>query len=183
MIVYKFTSPSGKSYIGMTKNTINGRFNQHRYASLKSENKGPFAYALCKYQDVNSWKKEILFESDNSEDIKQKEIECIASHNTLVPNGYNVLQGGQQGLFGMTLSEEHKKKQSEGRKKYYETEEGKQWKQHLSEVYKGNEFSKGLIPYNKGKTGLLKHTDETKKIISDKLTGREFSDEHKKILV
>ena len=60
--VYKFTSPSGKVYVGQTSN-FNRRKVEHRYASKKINNK---LYSSFKKYGMNNHKFEILFLSNDS---------------------------------------------------------------------------------------------------------------------
>lgn len=146
MIVYKLTSPSGKSYIGLTTATIEARWKQHvsLWKKLVRQNT-PFIgaqatpllfFAFSKY-GPETFTKEVLFETDDKEILRLKEKEFISTFDT-TKNGYNVLKGGQTGWYGKSLSEEHKRKQSEARKAWYKTPDGIAWRQHLSEKYKGN---------------------------------------------
>lgn len=99
-IVYKYTSPSGKSYIGQT---IQGdkRKEQHRYNAQEENYEGyyfPFYCAIRKY-GWDSFKYEVLItiEKDNKEDLfntlNDLEIYYIGFYNS-IENGYNISIGG-----------------------------------------------------------------------------------------
>lgn len=91
-IIYKATSPSGKSYIGLTKEGLKKRKYRHElYAARGSEN--PFHRAIRKYTKSNiKWT--ILRKSINDRS-KANELEkyYISKYNTLA-DGYNCTIGG-----------------------------------------------------------------------------------------
>jgi group I intron endonuclease len=89
-LIYKHTSPSGKSYIGQTNN-LQRRTRQHRHSS-----KSPttfFHKAIRKYGFEN-FSIEILAENITLETANIIEPKFIFEHNILVPNGYNLVPGG-----------------------------------------------------------------------------------------
>jgi group I intron endonuclease len=87
-LVYKHTSPSGKSYIGLTNN-LTKRNSKHRRDS------GCIAFhtAIQKY-GWNSFTHQILAENISLEEANDWEKFFIKIENTLVPNGYNLKDGG-----------------------------------------------------------------------------------------
>ena len=92
--IYKLTSPSGKSYIGQSKN-IERRFYEYRKLHCKTQTK--LYHALRKY-GWDSFKKEIIIKFDNSIKniqlyLNTFEIYFINKFNT-VNNGYNLMGGG-----------------------------------------------------------------------------------------
>ena len=106
-LIYKHTSPSGKSYIGITNN-YQRRCNEHK------SNKGccvAFNNAIQKY-GWDYFTHEILHEGLTLHEANQMEISLISSHNTLYPNGYNLREGGSLCSF----SDETKEKMSNVRK-------------------------------------------------------------------
>jgi len=91
-IIYKFTSPSGKSYIGQTKRDIEKRKREHFKCPgscilLES--------AIKKYGDKMEF--EILVEV-NDQHLDKYETQFINVYNTLEPNGYNIRTGGSAAL-------------------------------------------------------------------------------------
>ena len=90
-IVYKLTSPSGKSYIGISKYTIERRILWH-----KSESSRCWAIkaALKKY-GFAAFKKEVLHSNIPLESLPTLEMHEIAAHGTMAPNGYNLTRGGE----------------------------------------------------------------------------------------
>jgi len=89
-VVYCFTNQiNNKKYIGQTY-WEKQRFNCHKQCYGDSV----FHSAIKKYGFEN-FKYEILFRSDDVEELNNKEIEYIKTFNTLVPNGYNIDPGGR----------------------------------------------------------------------------------------
>ena len=87
-IIYKYTSPNGKSYIGQTKYTRAQRGTKAEdYISCTA-----FHAALIKY-GMENFTYEILEECSN-ELLDEKEQYYISLLNTKIPNGYNIRDGG-----------------------------------------------------------------------------------------
>lgn len=92
MVIYKATFPNGKNYIGKSKDFEN-RKNKHLYSTRYYETK--MTNAISKYGFYSiEW--EILFETDNIEDLNKKEIEFIIKYDS-IKNGYNISTGGDGG--------------------------------------------------------------------------------------
>lgn len=88
-IIYCLTSPSGKRYIGQTRQTLNKRIRQHKSrdgSCILLEN------AINKY-GIDSFIIETLLELDNHE-LDYFETLLINLYNTQEPNGYNIRAGG-----------------------------------------------------------------------------------------
>lgn len=87
-LIYKHTSPSGKSYIGQTNN-IARRNNSHQ----SSPHCTAFSLAIKKY-GWNSFNHEILIDNLSGEDANDWEKFYIFIENTISPSGYNLQFGG-----------------------------------------------------------------------------------------
>lgn len=87
-LIYKHTSPSGKSYIGQTNN-YNNRCRQH-----KTTIGCPAFHNAIKKHGWDSFTHEILHENLTIDQANELEAKCILEHNTLSPNGYNLKTGG-----------------------------------------------------------------------------------------
>lgn len=122
-IIYKWTSPSGKSYIGQTINQRRRYKDFFRltksYAGFKIDN------ARKKYGPEN-FTYEVLF-MEQSYNVKElcklldkKEIEFIKFYNS-VENGYNLTYGGQDGYNKTKIRETTRQKLSEKTSAYYKT--------------------------------------------------------------
>ncbi len=93
-LIYKHTSPSGKSYIGLTSKTIEQRLNGHKTSAYTCMSENSFHQAIRKY-GIENFTSEILI--DNIETLLEAtsiEIYYIRFYNTY-RNGYNDTKGGR----------------------------------------------------------------------------------------
>ena len=96
-IVYGIRSPSGKMYIGQTRQTLKKRWVQHKKPSSLNPNKcWALARAIKKYgaKCMQVWAME---EDVPLDQLGAREKALIAQHGTMVPNGYNITRGGDEG--------------------------------------------------------------------------------------
>lgn len=181
MIVYIYTFPNGKKYIGQTVQTLEGR------AKRGEGYKNQFVYQAIQKYGWNSIQIE-TFECSNEEEMDSLERELIIKYNTTNSNfGYNIEDGGNKNKH---LSEETKKKLSdlnkgennpnygkprseETKRKISETKKGvkrppfsEEWKKHLSESKKGkpgtplSEETKDKISKTKSQSVMCIETQE-----------------------
>jgi group I intron endonuclease len=109
-IVYKITNKiTHKVYIGWTGSSIEKRWKTHLRDAAKNKDNRKFYNSIRKYGE-SCWDKEILFECDDKNDAKQKEIEYIAIYNSY-ENGYNATKGGD-GNNCIIMSEESNRARS-----------------------------------------------------------------------
>lgn len=92
--LYKLTSPSGKSYIGITSKTLDKRWAKHVEHALGKRDSGALYAALRKY-GPDSFYRESLIECDDWDELCRLEIEHIAKLGTFAPGGYNLTTGGE----------------------------------------------------------------------------------------
>lgn len=96
-VIYKYTSPSGKIYVGQTVSSMQYRWRRH-ISDIKHIGKENYqgcillSYAIRKY-GPDAFKKEILG-TYPSEELDKYEIKFIKEHNALAPHGYNLRSGG-----------------------------------------------------------------------------------------
>lgn len=91
-IVYKYTSPSGKSYIGQTSTD---RQNREGKNGLYYKQCTAFYNAILKY-GLENFQYEILEKDISSEEAKELEKFYINFYKTYLPeNGYNISRGGE----------------------------------------------------------------------------------------
>lgn len=122
--IYRITNTiSKKCYIGESKEfDIETRWNGHKYAISRDKGCPALRDAVKKYGwDVFTFEVLIIC---FDEDRFQYEKEYIAKYNSVVPNGYNITEGGEGGGFtGKTHSEETRKKLSFWSKEYHKNPE------------------------------------------------------------
>ena len=153
MKLYKITNKeNGKAYIGITCKTVERRWTAHvRNASYGVYHNMTLAHAIRKY-GAESFFVETIGEASSYEELLSLEIEAIKSHDTLVPKGYNISEGGD-GFRGPRSAETCEKisKAHKGVKlsAYH--------KQRLSEAHKGQ------LAWNKGKTLSAEHRENLSK--------------------
>jgi group I intron endonuclease len=129
--IYKFINLiNGKIYIGQTieKNPLK-RIKKHY---KKQKHKSLVYDAINKYGKENLIY-EIIYYSFDMSDLNSKEVYFINHFNSLIPNGYNIKIGGEQ---GGKLLEETKIFIGKQIKEYYKTH---------SNPFKGKTFSKSHI--------------------------------------
>lgn len=95
-IIYMLTFPNGKKYIGQTKRTLKQRISAHKSVARAPCVKRRACPALvnainCYGED--SFTAEVLIECKEDE-LDAFEAKMIQEHNTLAPNGYNLMTGG-----------------------------------------------------------------------------------------
>lgn len=92
--IYKYTSPSGKSYIGQTINSLANRA-KNLQTGVGYKKCTLFWKAINKY-GWNKFLVTILAEVPIDQ-LNIKEQEFIKLYNTITPNGYNLTNGGEGG--------------------------------------------------------------------------------------
>jgi group I intron endonuclease len=183
--IYKITNKlSGKSYIGETmRPNPETRWKQHIQKINKNKGCPALQDAVNKY-GIENFKFDIIIICFDEDRFKYEK-EYIEKYNSMVPNGYNILPGGEKGVsrLGIKASDETKKKISEAVRKFnkenpnhYET-----YKEKLRESMKKVDIGsavKNSEAYKKakeeGRVGARAHKDgklseETKKKIKDTL--------------
>jgi group I intron endonuclease len=146
--IYKITNIlDGKCYIGQTKNDLNDRWKNHKN---KNSNCIYLKNAFQKY-GVSNFKFQLVCICFD-EDLNKYEIEYIKKFNSLVPNGYNLKKGGENG-----------------------GKHAEETKQKISETIKAKLESGEIIPH-KSQSG-IPHTEERKNKISNtmkKLCSKDY---------
>lgn len=122
--VYIAISPSNKKYVGVTSQNTNERWKEHTQRAREGR-PGAIYNAIRKY-GIDSFMIFTLFESDDWDLLLKKESEFIIENNSKYPNGYNLTDGGE-GNYGMVVSEESRKRMSEGQKKRFQNPEQRNW--------------------------------------------------------
>jgi group I intron endonuclease len=93
-LIYKATSPSNKCYIGLTTRSLSDRIKSHKCCAKLPKTK--FHYAINKY-GIDNFIWEIIYQTNNFEDLKEKEMFYIKHFNS-IKTGYNITMGGEGSL-------------------------------------------------------------------------------------
>lgn len=97
-VLYQLTSPSGKSYIGITRRTAALRFAEHIEGALTGEGrKNHLACAIRKY-GASCFKIETLVVANDWAYLNDLEKKAIIVFGTRNPHGYNMTDGGDGAL-------------------------------------------------------------------------------------
>ncbi len=139
-LVYKHTSPSGKSYIGIT-NDYDRRCTEHQ----RDPRCRAFHNAIKKY-GWDNFTHEILLDQLSEEEALRLEPALILEHDTRYPRGYNLSEGGRgSSLLPESIERLRAHRQAnpisaEQQKRMAEARKGKQFseerKKNLSEAAK-----------------------------------------------
>lgn len=131
-IIYKLTSPSGKSYIGQTTRKFEKRLHEH----VKTDCCKIISVAIKKY-GIENFNISILCQTDNEEELDELEKKYILEYNCLEPNGYNIRTGGSNGKHS-DISKERMRQQKLGEKNHnYGKPRSDEFKKIMSEKKSG----------------------------------------------
>ena len=108
-LIYKHTCTiSGKSYIGLTKKSIEQRWKEHCYASKNRNNSNNYFYNAISLYGESAWESTVLVKNITTyEEAQNQEKYYILKYDTF-ENGYNTTYGGE-GVHGYVYTDEHKK--------------------------------------------------------------------------
>lgn len=205
--IYKLThKKNGKVYIGQSKH-LKRRLYEHKQCESTENNKGSQSVirrAIKKY-GFDSFKYEIIIICKDGDYMDLMETKIINFYNSMVPNGYNVRDGGNKVFIsedgkkriskansGRVLTEKMKSKLSNSAKKYYlNNNRDEDWKNKLSNSLKNkpkseehkkkiSEAKKIFIKNNPNSVKNMlgkKHSEETKKIMREKHLGIKHTQE------
>lgn len=144
MVIYKFTFPNGKSYVGRTVQSPEIRWASHRY---KSKTGKLLVHRAIRKYGWDKIQKEILYEGISEEDLIIKEKVYIDLYNS-IENGYNINENTERGGNNW-----------KGRK---DTQEYKDFVQKMRVINLGE---------NNGMYG-KEHSEESKLLLKQKAIGR-----------
>lgn len=113
-LVYKITNTiNGKLYFGVTKCSLQKRWNEHKHSSLRNKKKTHLCLAIKKY-GIDNFTIELVKNCLSDIEMYNLEIEYIKTNRTNEREfGYNNSKGGEKSSFGKTLTDETKLKISE----------------------------------------------------------------------
>lgn len=96
MIIYRATSPSGKSYIGQTTRSLNQRKQSH-IADMKRKGKCEAFHSALRRYGVEEFQWEVLACACCQSVLNVLEEAYVALYETVSPRGYNLHEGGTGG--------------------------------------------------------------------------------------
>lgn len=173
IIIYKYTSPSGKSYIGQTSIPIMERYSAH-CSQARQGSELMFHQAIRKYGEEN-FTVEILEEDIGDITLADDAEKYWIEYFDTFKNGYNMTEGGHGRERGWNHTKESKLKMSESMS-------GREpWNKGKTGVQDAWNKGKTLTEEQKKNMGHL-HTEETKQKLSELKTGVTLSEEHKKAI-
>jgi group I intron endonuclease len=106
--IYKITNiVNNKCYIGETIQQPRRRWTSHKSAIKRNGGCRALKLAINKY-GIENFKFEVLTVCLDKDRLAYEKI-YIKEYNSIVPNGYNILAGGQEGMLGFKHSEETKR--------------------------------------------------------------------------
>jgi group I intron endonuclease len=157
--LYQLTSPSGKSYIGISSKSANERWRQHRYNAAK-EIKHKRAtecralYSAMRKYGPDTFTIDVLLESDDWDELSRMERQMIAKLKTRSPMGYNLTDGGD-GTLGATPSDVARQRMSKAQKRIMEDPEmmGKRLAWLQDAIVKAAEFHRAMTPAQRAEHG------------------------------
>ncbi len=171
-IVYCFTFPNEKKYIGKTQQGLDIRLRSHRYGAKHIQN---YLYNAIRKFGWDEIRVDVLGKFDTIQKMNELEKNLIQEHNTTNPAfGYNLRSGGEGGAHSQKTKDKiSKANKGKGNGMYGKTSWNKGKK--LSKEHRGklSESHKGQIPWNKGMTLPKKgpHSEEAKQKISKANSG------------
>lgn len=131
-IIYKDTNlTTGKSYIGITKHSVERRWQGKISKAYNTKINYKILNAIRQYGPDN-WSHDVIDHCETLSEAFEKEIEYIQQYDTL-RNGYNTTPGGHTPT-SVQLSEKHKQSISEGMRKAYQ--ENRRTKLHQTDEKK-----------------------------------------------
>ena len=137
--IYKIPFPNGKCYIGLTNRTIEQRWKEHNRCAKAGDMRCLYA-SLRKYNMVDTFQMIVIDTAETEKELCEKEIAHIEIHNSHYKRGYgyNMTDGGE-GISGYEYTEEHRRKNSEAKKKYFEDPEAiRKNSEAIKNYYKDN---------------------------------------------
>jgi len=166
-VIYKITNTlTDKCYIGETiEKDPNTRYKRHMNLIRKGKGCPALRDAVLKHGEEN-FKFEVLI-TCLDEDRYRLEKEYIQKHNSIAPNGYNILEGGQcgGGFKGKIHKQETRDKISEmGKKRFENPDELLAHSQRLKKLYEN--------PENRTKASIaLKSSEKFKQAVAEGRVG------------
>lgn len=136
--VYKLVLSNGKAYVGYTRGTLAARVAGH----LKFA-KGGSKLAFHRAIRIHGAPAQVvvLFESEDEDALLDFEVRSIKLHDTLVPNGYNLTNGGERSWSHHPETRRAMSEKMMGRKIRLGMKHSTESKELMSELKRGRKLS------------------------------------------
>jgi len=163
--IYKITNPIGEIYIGQSKDLDKRKL---FYSKLKCKSQRRLYNSIKSHGWINHSFE--VIEYCNLNELNEKEIFYINTHNCISPNGLNLKHGGNIGV----ISPETKQRMSDshlGSKNYmYGKTHTKEARDIISKTHKGRKLSTAHIEFIKSiNRGRVKSKEEIEKLRQSKI--------------
>lgn len=98
-LVYKITNiVNGNQYIGKTSKTLEERWDTHMDTLLyDSKSRTRYLYRALNFYGIDKFTLAVVEDNISEDGINEREKFWIKTLNTLIPNGYNMTEGGDGG--------------------------------------------------------------------------------------
>ena len=168
---------NAKQYVGIAAD-LERRWRRHRNA-----NEGQLIHKAIKKYGVDAFVFTHVADAFDAESAKMIERMLIVEHNTKMPHGYNMTDGGD-GTMGMAKTEEHKQKLQQSNKNAYKSKELRaKVGEAISKAKKGQPSPKKGVPSGrKGIAHSLEHADKIKESLNTPESKEKRSESAKKAL-
>lgn len=137
-MLYRLTSPSGKSYIGITSQTVAQRWWKHKNNASHDRALRMGSECLALYDAIRKYGSEgfqvetlAIADFDYLKDLEQK---AIIAFKTKTPHGYNLTDGGDGALGANPTQESRQKMSAAGLKRLANPEELQRVRQAISKA-------------------------------------------------
>lgn len=153
MIIYKVTNTKNNLiYIGQTTRELETRMKEHL-----RKRKTYFDSCYCK-KHLKDFVVEIIDTAESIDELNKKEIFYIKKYNSMIPNGYNACEGGENSI-GYHHTKESRDKMSNARKGKNTGEENPFFNKHHSKEQREK--------WSAERKGLAHLTDEQKQKLKE----------------
>lgn len=158
MIVYRIKNKiNGKLYFGITKCTLQKRWNEHKHNSLRLKKKSHLNLAIKKYGYL-SFEVSVVEICKSEKQMYELEVKLIKEFNTTNHKfGYNNSTGGERSSKGKKLSEEMRKKISDFQKSRIRLPHSKVTIEKIRNASFGRDMKKAIESSANSRRGKLSH--------------------------